>query len=1253
MFFDEEVVVEPKPWMSKKKFVLVKPADLRSCIDHCLKSKKVALDLEGTGLNYDQFDGETVDKIVGVCLSPDGQTGYYIPVRHQNYDQNSDWAVVHAALKEMADAGVVYIFHNAAYDMTMLEYNGLGPITDFTKQASFEDTIILAYLRDTKARRGLKILSKNDLNMEMIELNELFPSDVSDYDFSTLSPENPSVVWYAASDAICTYLLFEKLYDEVIVSPEHSQKVVYAIEKATVHPVIVMEQNRVAVDRERIAELIMAANQELVDALQGLYAVLNTTLSRDVRPAYIKMMLGALNDIPAFRPDQMDTSYDQYLDQAKNMAKARRLDALGKIERAVPVPGKKSETMVKELPMVYDVMSSSQLGDLFIELGVDVAYSEKGNVKTSGEEIDRILDSTDDMASLKAISKMRSVTKALSTYLYPLWNDSVEQKNEYGETIYTVRAGFRQLGTDTGRFAADTSKNPKEEGGTSFTFHGAPSGRAKSDGSKVLPKVRKCVVPRKGERSVILSADYSGVELRIAAALSGEPKWKNEFFRCSTCRHEYERPHQSVTPNWIPSHCVKCGSDRIGDIHTLTGVAIYGEEAANGDPKEWKVLRGNAKCVTGDTIVRVGPSLCRIDELRPANPEPDTFYELNAEVLTEKGFETATLFYEGGVKPVYEVFTAWGSVIRGSDVHPVRVVDGDLTWKSLGELKVGDRIYDPFTPIDWSGYEHSDSAYLSGMLFRTGKGNVLGRYLTQKHAELLTQNGIAAKKHGTKTYSADVSEDADPNTLGEVQYHISFLAGFIEAHGNIRKQERITFSEDSLEMIRLTKMVLSSFGIPTIFREENVQGYLKYVLELPKYAVKYLYPHMRPHSIQMDTKSLPPAFTQPGNYYPLSHEVVYVRGLPPEPVYDLHVPGSHSFWSNGVVSHNSTNFALAYGGHHTAVTRACGVHEAEAKRIKAKFDTEYPVLQQWWAAMKAFGRTHGYVLDAFGRKYPLPDINLPPVNKETGQKNFSFISQAERNAVNSPVQATSATITKAGMVYVHKMIRAKGWENKVRMLMTIHDELVFEVDKDILEEAIDAIVDAMTRNPMVMSLHWDIPLTSDVEFGPDWSVEYNLYAMQKGDKPWPESLLPYFKHTKYRYYTPPSEGNEMKYFHLSDLKKGDSAPAVSTPATPPAAFTPEVATSPQESSEPVEVTAGSFVVVTESTVRVVVPRFDIGFMNDLAYVIERADGTGDKPLRFFTPEGTDITTEFFNAFMRTVMVDADVFKSLVKSRTFQ
>jgi hypothetical protein len=186
----------------------------------------------------------------------------------------------------------------------------------------------------------------------------------------------------------------------------------------------------------------------------------------------------------------------------------------------------------------------------------------------------------------------------------------------------------------------------------------------------------------------------------------------------------------------------------------------------------------------------------------------------------------------------------------------------------------------------------------------------------------------------------------------------------------------------------------------------------------------------------------------------------------------------------------STNFALSYGGGGSAVMRATGCDKTEGWRIKTKFDGSYTGLKRWWGVQHAFARKHGFVLTAFGRVYPVPDI---------WHSDGFFRSKAERNATNGPIQGSGADIIKIAMALVYQGVKAKGWQDRCKLIATMHDELVFVIHGSILEEAINWLVPTMTRNEFILGMNWPVPFTSDVEIGRNWLVPWDLNAMRHGE----------------------------------------------------------------------------------------------------------------------------------------------------------
>jgi len=118
-----------------------------------------------------------------------------------------------------------------------------------------------------------------------------------------------------------------------------------------------------------------------------------------------------------------------------------------------------------------------------------------------------------------------------------------------------------------------------------------------------------------------------------------------------------------------------------------------------------------------------------------------------------------------------------------------------------------------------------------------------------------------------------------------------------------------------------------------------------------------------------------------------------------------------------------------------------------------------------------FVNTHGYVETIFGRKRYLATELMSP--------NFQIREFAQRAAINQPLQGTAADLIKMAMIEVEKQIEAKGL--KAKMIMQVHDELVFELPKEELEELKELVLNAMELGQPLR-----VPLEVDVNYGTSW-----------------------------------------------------------------------------------------------------------------------------------------------------------------------
>jgi len=871
--------------MDTKVMELVTVATLERVIQECIDSGRYALDLETTGLNKNVYmNNRTQDSIVGVCLSPDGHKGYYLPLRHKKGEEhNLPLSKVEAELRRLFASPSVAVFHRAQFDQEFLEHTGSDdPLVCWDDPRKWDDTLILAYLRDTRdMNKGLKALAKRELGITMLELNELFlDKKQKKLDFSELDPSWGPVVWYATSDAICTYLLYQKLAHVILQgTPEReNQSQVYTLEKLCLPATRWMERTGIYVSQEKVTELTRLGQHEYYQCLEDIYDFVNNGLGRNVEPGWFRL-LRERKDL-----DNVDYSIRDQIENLRKEAAQKHLDPNDDNGKAPVVVDDQGVAR----PERYDVLSRQQLGVLFEELQIpDLRRTENSNqVQTTQSEIERLNESYGDQYPfLPKISRLGELQKALGTYLLSLIRDSKRDG--------CIHPYYNQLGTDTGRFTTPSSGNPDLDGGTKFPVHGTPATYDKKR-PQCLLRIREAFAVRSPDH-IMVAPDFSGVELRIATNYSREPLWIAEYFRCSTCDFQFDRGDGQSTPPAPPTFCPRCGSDKIGDLHSLTAITFYGKDKVG--TKEFKLMRQKAK---------------------------------------------------------------------------------------------------------------------------------------------------------------------------------------------------------------------------------------------------------------------------------------------------------------------SANFALVYGGGPSALMRATGCDENEGARHHRSFNQTYRVLKDWWDEVKGFARKTGYVKTDFGRQYPLPDIKLPITPREEPdpvkrQMNKKFRAKAERNATNGPIQGLSADLTKLAMGLIYKETKKRGWMDKVFPIITIHDELVFEIHKSIAAEAITLFREIMTRNKAVLSLKHPIPLTTDCEVGYDWSVPYNINVFEYGlineegvelnfdgtptDKKWPKDLFDAFwgKLGTTQPRSPSTEDNPAPV----------SAPVpASTPTVPPG--------SPYEFQ---------------------VPGLSYGVMEKLATVIFRCQGRGTSPLVLVAPTG--------------------------------
>jgi len=166
----------------------------------------------------------------------------------------------------------------------------------------------------------------------------------------------------------------------------------------------------------------------------------------------------------------------------------------------------------------------------------------------------------------------------------------------------------------------------------------------------------------------------------------------------------------------------------------------------------------------------------------------------------------------------------------------------------------------------------------------------------------------------------------------------------------------------------------------------------------------------------------------------------------------------------------SVNFGIIYGVSAFGLSENLGISRTEAKGLIDNYFIQYPAIKQYMQDQVEFAKEHGYVQTMLGRKRWLKDIN---------SSNAVVRGFAERNAINMPIQGTAADMIKLAMISIHKAMQSAGFQSK--MILQVHDELIFDVYKPELEKLKPLIIEHM-KNAMEI----DVPIEAELGSGNNW-----------------------------------------------------------------------------------------------------------------------------------------------------------------------
>ncbi len=166
----------------------------------------------------------------------------------------------------------------------------------------------------------------------------------------------------------------------------------------------------------------------------------------------------------------------------------------------------------------------------------------------------------------------------------------------------------------------------------------------------------------------------------------------------------------------------------------------------------------------------------------------------------------------------------------------------------------------------------------------------------------------------------------------------------------------------------------------------------------------------------------------------------------------------------------TVNFGIIYGVSAFGLSNQTDLTRSESKELIDAYYATYPKLRNYMSELINFARDNGYVQTVLGRRRYLKDIN---------SRNAVVRGAAERNAVNAPIQGSAADIIKIAMINIHKKLSEGNF--KTKMLLQVHDELVFDAHKTELEK-----VTQLIKTEMENAYHLAVPLNVEIGTGDNW-----------------------------------------------------------------------------------------------------------------------------------------------------------------------
>lgn len=648
-------------------------------------------------------------------------------------------------------------------------------------------------------------------------------------------------------------------------------------------------------------------------------------------------------------------------------------------------------------------------GKLFAEIfdGEKFEYTDKGNPTFESDVLKKF--SSPVAETILEYRDAKSNSNYYAGFLYQADSDDV------------VHTSFNQNGAATGRLSAASpnTQNMRKDEDEDLKAEFVP---------------RRAFIPRDGYYFAML--DYDAMEYRLMM--------------------DYAQAHDLIAQ-------VKGGKD----VHSATA------ELAG-------VTRSQAKCVLDTTLIFSDGRYRRISSASPGSSLlVDKFYpSALSSVRTDTGDVEIREFYNNGEGDALVVSTT-KSVLVCSPSHRFKMADGSFKPASIltkdellaeplaCEYDVSEYVNLPFNPFlhptsiknnffcridesmgyfmgiflgdgtankgsatictgagekyeEWiqlvrdslSAIGFKPGSYISRTNEETGHSNTVINIGSTHTVGFLEAIGLFDRDEGRKILRIPEYIFNSPRSVRE-----SVLAGLVDTDGTVSRDGSVSWTSKSPELTADVVCLASSIGVKLSCEISLNKTYLKYYFRLRfAKASNGIFKRILKRRHKLDRVMLS---KQPQNLSPNKVKQVYAYGK--AKLVDLSVGGEHTYYTNGLLTHNTINFTSLYGGGAGLIAERLGISKFASQDLMDKIFSAAPEIPRFISQVKARSEIRGAVVNWFGRV--------------TSNRDKSYAS------VNYLIQGGCADVMKLAMVRIAEFLRDKS----TKMLLTIHDELVFEI----------------------------------------------------------------------------------------------------------------------------------------------------------------------------------------------------------------